>query len=306
MPARAEHLSLRVLEPTTHPAPARPHLSPHETPTANQPEVKRDLEGVPFYGFTEAEADWLRGFIESTGLPTLAIRSLHYRPNQKGHEDLLGTADLLNGDFSLYRALRKQREPEIAHANTALHEHLHLTEPTLFAEAYTSQEAATEAAVHAARVADQSLLTEKYLNGYHKSLGEELLHIQELARNGHWLARQVLPEVRERFCRETHSIMGVERVFNPKHLLQVEEAQRSALERMNERSPVKHEFTQIMGTNRHGEAVGIDRTFLALLPELNGSPVQLDLHLQAISNSVSREESPFANTPQVEVVHQVF
>ena len=90
-----------------------------------------------------------------------------------------------------------------------------------------------------------------------------------------------------RFQRETHAIMLELRYSNPKHLEQIEEAQRSKMQKQGR----EEEFVGIKAR--------VDRTLLALLsrtyPGIN-TPEKLDAHIQALRKDLLNPTEVWATT----------
>ncbi|KKR11931.1 MAG: hypothetical protein UT39_C0002G0112 [Candidatus Woesebacteria bacterium GW2011_GWA1_39_21] len=241
-------------------------------------ENKRDLNGVIFEGFSNKQESWIKKQVEGIGLPTDNIKTVTYAENSPRETTTLGSANLLIGEYRLYKSLTNPKLPERAQEGTMIHELLHMCDPFShvhpkdFKDVYATHEDREHARRHAEAVAKQSAETHVFLNGYHKALFKSF-------ENG--------DIDKERFLMETHAIMGELRFTNPKHLEQVESSQQKKLQKLGK----ENEFVQIMSHEGDGKPVGIDRTLVSLIKDVLNQE-QLDGHINMVSNSFSKQRSP--------------
>lgn len=241
---------------------------------------RESLEGASFEGFTKAQEIWVRRQIETIGLPIRNINKISYKENTPRESTSLGSANLLTGEYRLYKLLEDPKVPEIAQLGTMVHEGLHWGDPNReihplgYENVYQSEEERSHAKRHAEQIARQTKQTGVYLNGYHKKLFEAFNEGK-------------IDETRLKM--ETHAIMGELRFTNPKHLIQVQKAQKEKLEK----SGRGNQFVQIMTQEGSDKAVGIDRTLISLLQDKGIHNVnQLNMHIENVRNSFSKDKSP--------------
>ncbi|MBN1263394.1 MAG: hypothetical protein JW991_03475 [Candidatus Pacebacteria bacterium] len=242
-------------------------------PIAPQGERVKSLDKVAFKGLSPEQAGWVKQAAERIGLPTDNVTSIVYRENLRGEESVLGQVHLLTGELTLFKALGKL--PERAQISTLAHELAHENDPFLKEniKLYGSEEAWEQAQKHASAIAEQTKQTRVYLNGYHKMLHQMLMagQISELI-----------------FARETHAILIEIRLSNPKHMIQVQEAQRDKLIRQNR----QNKFITMMEPEEAENgtpAVGVDRTLISLIAGVNNL-AELNSHVAQIRNSFSPTE----------------
>jgi hypothetical protein len=239
---------------------------------------RESLDDVPFEGFADKQAAWVRRQIEVVGLPTRNISRVRYLENGKGQENVLASVHLADGTLTLYKSLEKLPE---AQEGTIVHELAHENSPhqKKNIELYGSEEAMEAARIHAEDIAHQTHVTQVYLNGYHKKLHRQLLS-GEIDKT--------------RFSEETHAIMTELRFTNSTHLEQVQDAQKAKLMRLRENKLTNLDYTAILSTNSETEPVGVDKTLLSLMPDFN-TVAELNQHIASVNRSFAKENSPLVN-----------
>lgn len=221
----------------------------------------KHLYSLDHAGFVSAEIyeDTL-GKIAATGLPTGNITAFISRPNSKGRENVLasmGIGDLNLGHFTAYDLVMEQHESK--QLGTYVHETQHSLTPfeTANAHYYGGKENLEDAAEFVKTAAQQSLDTNKWLNGYHALLAKQL-------RTG--------KINRDLFDEETSAIATELAMTDRAHLKQVETAQRNSIERRNRdrrnRGLEELKFTPLMSSldeNGNLVAAGIDTSLVHLV-----------------------------------------
>jgi hypothetical protein len=206
------------------------------------------IESLPGKGFNEKQRHWINDKLVKTALPVENINSLHRRPNKLGREDWLGSWLPWHGEFSIYELLEKQVEEK--KLGTVAHESGHANTPFDKENTFIfgSENAREAAAKHAIAVAEQTLITEKFINGYHNYLHGKL-STGEIDR--------------ERFNEETWAIMTEMALTNRAGLEQKQEAQHRELERRKD-APEK---VYLMSHEENGEMIvdGIDVAMINLI-----------------------------------------
>jgi hypothetical protein len=217
------------------------------------------LQNLPYEGFRSKEhRDDLVDNIVAVGLPVVNYRSLHYSQNRNDSHDYLGSwgaGSEVYGQFTIYELLERQIPEE--RLATVVHEGAHANTPLRKENAYLfdGEPGRAEAEQYAYDLADQSLLTNKFMTGYHKSLAEQL-------RSGK-ISRNL-------FAEETQAIATELALSNRAKLTQTEEAQHHRLEVMQSFGQVSRERTPINLSSRidkDGNALvdGIDKQLIQLL-----------------------------------------
>ena len=170
---------------------------------------------VAFEGFENRSEKqrFVEELIARVGIDSRYLKSVAYRENPVGKENLLGTWQRSKGEMALFKSLEKL--PAEAQEGTVVHELLHEVSPLdeRTARLFGGESERQAAISRASLVARQTLDTGVYLNGYHKALVEAHL------RNPNEVDF-------DRLVEETNAIMGELRFTNRAHLEQVSQAQR--------------------------------------------------------------------------------
>lgn len=217
---------------------------------------REKIQGLKKVGFNNEQEKWIEDKLVAVALPVYNLKSLHRKENKFGSENTLGSwgYGILNyGEFSVYELLDKQiNEKKIgtiahegAHANTPFNEN-----NTFIFGTEASREAAAK---HAEKVANQTLVTKKFLNGYHKYLYEKY-NSQKINL--------------EDFQEETWAIMTELAISNRAHLKQVQEAQHGALNRLKQTGQGVPEKTYLIShQDQKGEVIvnGVDIALINLV-----------------------------------------
>jgi hypothetical protein len=216
---------------------------------------------VRYEGFRPEKQVFVQELIERIGIRTDHIEAVVYEPNTNGKENRLASWQRATGKLTFHKLMEVQ--PAEAQLGTGIHELTHEVSP--FDERnesmYGGPEGRKEAIARAWVVAEQTELTGRVINGYHRMLLQEL-------RAGK-IGMQV-------FVEETNAIMAEERLINPKHLKQVSEAQRAWIRR------------------NFGEDLGVDIIVMAeenLLPTMKNvrTVAELDAHVAGVKAWVAEQ-----------------
>lgn len=176
---------------------------------------------------SDRQREELKEQILAVGLPVDNFKKLSRRRNKGGRENTLaswGKGSWNSGEFTVYELLDKQ-VPE-KRLGTVVHENVHGASPfdrqNTFL--YGSEEARAEAENAVRAVAVQSILTKKFLNGYHKWLYDQMkLQESGIAKTG--ITREIFDE-------ETGSIAAELAMTNRAKLEQVEKAQHEKIDQL--------------------------------------------------------------------------
>jgi len=217
---------------------------------------QKKLEETKKFGFDNEQEKWIVDTLASIALPVDNIKSLHRRKNKLGCENVVGSwgTGILNyGEFSIYELLDKEiKEQKIG---TLTHESAHANTP--FNEKNTfifgSETIRENAAEHARKSANQTLITKKFLNGYHKYLYEKFID------NKIGLGT---------FEEETWAIMTELAIINRAHLEQVQEAQHKSIDKLRGGGINTPEKVYLMShSDQRGETVvdGVDTALINLI-----------------------------------------
>lgn len=241
------------------------------------------------------QACWAVRALKSIGLPLLKVREFIYSPNTPRDRNLVGSMSF-DGVMRLYKKL--ETLPPIAQLATMVHELTHANCP-FKKEAPWEQEARRKAQEYALRIAQQTFLTGKYMNGYHHEL----------------TARVRLDKISmERYLTEVLAIVAEQRFTNPKHLAQVENAQLKRIDTlvgdparlaqvMNSNAKVFSQLeavAQEYGINgsalqRNVSLTGVgDHIFTSLIPGVDSSEA-LNRHIQRVVGNFPKEVTPLTD-----------
>lgn len=250
----------------------RPNLE-YKAPTIVGTEVRTDpLSSVEFENFTPSQEKRVREQIAAIGLPLTNLRRIIYAPTPTNRPDVVGDYTLAGKDegrLRLYKSL--ENLPEVAQFATLVHELSHQADlyDEKNTEMYGSQENRERTIAHVEAVARQTLDTRKYLNGYHKLLAHQY-------ENGKITFKL--------FAQETHAILIELRYTNPKHLLQVQDAQ---VKRGGKIPLMTVEGSQVVE--------GVDSTLLNLVQNVK-TYEELVAHLDAVREQFYNEQKVQAKT----------
>ncbi len=206
---------------------------------------------VQYKNLEQPQVSWVINSLEIIGLPTNNVTQVTYSPNEGPQDHRLGSVHMGTGELTLFKRL--DTLPEIAQLGTLVHEMGHENDCFKLENArlFGGLDGMRKTASHVISVARQTRETGKFLNGYHRLLCEQL-------------NAGKISEVR--FFQETHSILIELRMTNPEHLLQVEEAQKSAMDRAGK----LESFVELKE--------GVDKTLVNLIPGIY-STRELDRHV---------------------------
>jgi len=223
---------------------------------------REKIQGLKKVGFNNEQEKWIEDKLVTVALPVYNLKSLHRKENKYGSENTLGSwgYGIPNyGEFSIYELLDKQiNEKKIG---TIAHESAHANTP--FNENNTfifGSEATREAAAkHAIKVANQTVITKKFLNGYHRHLHDKYIGRDIPKKDRISLAT---------FQEETWAIMTELAITNRAHLEQVQEAQHKSLYKLKiEGENVPEKVYLISHQDEKGEVVvnGVDIALINLV-----------------------------------------
>jgi len=189
------------------------------------PEVK-NIPVDPEYPFPKLDPEkidpegYARWLMYQAKLPLSTTTRIAYRPNMRGEEGILGSAED-NGRVTFWKDMEKI--PAVAQWGVALHELGHRVSPLRVENTplYGSAEKRERAELNAYRMAEQAIITRRFLNGYHKYRYKQMMTGQ-------------IPY--ELWVEETQQIALNLAGENPAHLQQVEDAQRRRMDRMGRRN----------------------------------------------------------------------
>jgi hypothetical protein len=236
-----------------------PELETPENPPGLDPE--EHLLSIPQEGFTTEQHHQLTSRILAVGLPVDNYTKLSRRANEPETRNNLaswGVGSENYGEFTEYELLDEQiPERQLA---ALVHEGAHANTPRRKENAplYGGESKRAQAELFARDLAAQTLMTGKYLTGYHKHLAAELI-------NG-----QKTPEDYELFVEETQAIAMELAITNRAKLEQVESAQQAKLANL-QRAGLVDEDIQPVNLLSHAEnddevqVEGIDNELIALL-----------------------------------------
>lgn len=175
-------------------------------------EIRSQLEEVEFRGFGGNLDRWVRDAYVQLGLDLRNLKRVEYKTTER--PDLLGQHYLYTGETVLYQNLRKHDKEQWL--RTLAHEAVHQLSPALKenSQLYGGELGRETVAMRAEVIADQCMQTGKYLDSYHYNLCKAYSE----GRISRW-----------RLNEETNAIMCEQRLFDPKHLVRLEAAQRKEL-----------------------------------------------------------------------------
>lgn len=221
------------------------------------------VSSLPAEGFASAEHQEVVGHIAAIGFPLDNFNNLSHRPNVGEEEHTLaswGVGTENYGEFTIYDLHHRQHPEE--RLRTIGHESMHANTPLdgKNAHLYGGEAERLEAVRFVEALAEQSLLTGKWLNGYHKSLAQKY-NADKTAKN-HAI-----------FVEETSAITAELALSNRGHLRQVEDAQHKKMDDLTRaaRAQGKPEpapkVALLSSEGRDGSVrvEGIDRTLIKLL-----------------------------------------
>lgn len=221
------------------------------------------LASIPQEGFTPEQHRRVVDQILAIGLPVDNYAKLIKRPNGPDTEKILaswGAGTENYGEFSVYELLDRQ-VPE-KHLATIAHEGAHANTPFRRENArlFGGEVQRAEAELFAKNLAAQSLVTGKYLTGYHKYLANQLIEGEITLGT---------------FAEETQAIATELALTNRAKLQQVESAQHAKLANLQKAGLLPEDVQPInllSHTNTNGEvkANGIDKQLIALLDGVSG------------------------------------
>lgn len=216
------------------------------------------LGSLPQEGFTPEQHREVVDQIAAIGLPIDNLRKLVRRPNDTGSEGVLGSWDNgpeNYGEFSVYELLDKQI-PEMR-LGTLVHEGAHANSPLRQENAhfYGGEEERAQAELYVHNLAGQSLITGKYMTGYHKHLAKQL-DANEIPLGT--------------FIEETQAIASELALTNRAKLAQVEAAQHAKIDKLRQAGLVTPDLKAVnllSHPSESGEAEvdGIDKQMVALI-----------------------------------------
>ncbi|KKR51323.1 MAG: hypothetical protein UT84_C0001G0008 [Candidatus Curtissbacteria bacterium GW2011_GWA1_40_16] len=245
------------------------------------PESPYELN-AEFIGFTKDQEKRARQYIQDLGMPAQNIKRVVYREARRGEEDILGTWELYNGTLTFYKNL--ERFPPIAQLKTVAHEQSHSVSSLdpKNEKLYGGRQEQLIAARHIEAVANQSIITRKYLNGYQAHLHRQY-------------ERDEIDFTR--FAEETQAIMMELRFTNPEHLEKIQKAQFVQIRKINS----KHQGpaimpVAIMTTEAQAQKglVGVDRTLSKLIPHLQ-TKADIDSHVAEVRRKFLERGPIFPN-----------
>lgn len=221
------------------------------------------LRDLPHEGFRSDEhRETVITQIDAVGLPVDNYRSLAYKQNEKGKENTLGSWGIGSknfGEFSVYELLERQIPEQ--RLSTIAHEGAHANSPLQKENAYLfgGEAERARAEKYVWQLANQSLITGKYMTGYHKYLSQQL----------------TLGKIDYRtFAEETQAIATELAMTNRAKLIQVEDAQRDKIGRMHLMGALPASFEPVdllsrVAPDGHVEVGGIDTQLIALVRGVN-------------------------------------
>jgi len=213
---------------------------------------------IGYLGFTQEQGRWVHSQLTGFGLPLDRLVGVRYTANEEKTKNTLGMCTQNNevGVIDLFKSLEKL--PREAQCGTMAHELAHLNHPdqAVNLNAYGSQEKMDEVQNFVHSVADQTIATGKYLNGYQRVLVEQF-------NNG-----QI---DRARLDHETFAILVELRFTNSAHLQQVDQAQK-----------MHGGKVRLMTGMFSGKAEGIDVALMALTKK--NSVEELRQHLTKVKD----------------------
>lgn len=232
-------------------------------------ESDRDYQifNMTFEGFSSQQRRTVGNIINFTDLPLNNISKVVYLSNTEGKKHWLGHHNSTNHEIALYKRL--ETLPPIAQLGTIVHEIAHSVSPFREENAslYGDERSMRKTARHIKGVAEQSLLTNRFLNAYHAELAKAL-------KSG---------EIdTQRFSEETGAILIELKFSNPNHLRQVEEAQKVRLKYLKYYGHVDLNFKFT------GITSGVNETLFRLMPFFGNDKQSLDLHIANVRSSVKQ------------------
>lgn len=229
------------------------------------------MKTLPFDGTHLAHGETHEDILyEATigGLPVDNINDLVTSPNTRENAKTLGRfhyRGIHKGRVELFKS-RESISP-VARLGVIQHEFGHANSP-FFKEnekVYCSKEAREEAREHVAAVATQTLVTEKYLSGYHKFHADNLRKSRSAYEAG-FLTYSEWRDAKRLFQEETHAIMIQMRFENPKHLAEVQDAQHKVMARLGKKSVY---LTSHLDERGRVVLDGVDKTLVNLISEVH-------------------------------------
>jgi len=241
--------------------------------TAPRPVVERRelIESIPAVGFTEDQQQDLFTQMYATGLPVSNVQTFVRRANDRGHENVAGHWAQGRGEFAVYdlalKDISEQRLAVIvhegAHANTPRHEsNAHL---------FGGEDSRQEALMHVTHLAEQSLQTGKFIDGYHANLAERLRNPKHPKHID-----------KETFIEETWAIYTEHRLTNPAKLAQVQVAQQRAIERNPRKFKDIDGYQALISPPESSEATGLESALITLLDGVENK-AELQKHVATLS-----------------------
>lgn len=212
------------------------------------------VDSLPHGGLKPEKLKGAKTQIIDSGLPVAHITYIGGEPNGPGNENVVasfGTGKENKGHLTFYD--RWDREPPAGQIATTIHEQAHGFDPLNTdpetVRMHGGEEKRAEAEAFAYSIAEQSLITDRYFNGYQKLLAKQLID-REIDY--------------ERFVRETYAIIVELALTNREKLRQTEEAQHN-------RAPKN--FTPISVVSRpveNGEVKveGIDKQMITVVEDV--------------------------------------
>lgn len=236
------------------------------------------LNGLRHEGFhSEDHRQQLIGEIVSIGLPIDNYSSLHYRENEGDEADHLGSWGIgaeTYGQFSIYE-LNDTQTPE-SRLGTLIHEGAHANTPLRIENAHLfgGEAERLEAQEYAHDLATQSLVTGKYLDGYHESLATQL--------RGNEITFDL-------FAEETQAIAVQLAMTNRARLAQTERAQHR---QMDIHYPNATQVNILSQTDHRGDVTvdGIDKQLIALVQDVDDYQGLMG-HVGQLKNKIYSEEA---------------
>lgn len=239
------------------------------------------LRQVEATGFeSDTQLNQIRERIIDVGLPVDNIVRLKHERNKIGKEEVLaswGVGNRNRGEFTVFDLLDRQI-PE-KQVGTIVHELAHGSSPMVAENdrVFGSRQERLVAADLAVNIADQTIQTQVFLNGYHAYLYKRYV-------------AGTLPGGLETFIEETWAISLEMAMTNRKGLLQKQESQRQVAEELQKAKMWKGEVVQIITDPGSEEAAGVDKALLGLVDGVSDMK-DLRTHLAELKRKHYSEEN---------------
>jgi hypothetical protein len=211
----------------------------------------------------------------AVGIPVDGVRILARKENETGRENVLASWEQRNGRVTEYHRLDKEHE-EAKHG-TYIHELVHQANPLRTENAFKfgSEEARAEAEQFVRAVAEQTILTDKPLNGYHAWLLDR------------YRARIITKEL---FIEESGTIVSEMAMTRRQELEDKQKAQHSAMMRLGRRNEVINLISQEKWDGSV-KVDGADKMLINLISESKGTYNGLMDHIGSLKEEFYPENS---------------